>query len=58
MNTLMKRQKEVKRDMPLSLFGEIIIPFIYNQDGNSRFVKKKQKIMYLQQCYNQMITLG
>jgi hypothetical protein len=43
MNTLMIRQTEVKRVMPLSLFGETQITFICNQDGISRFTGEKAK---------------
>ncbi|WP_397443930.1 SEC-C metal-binding domain-containing protein [Peribacillus aracenensis] len=43
MNTLMKRQSEVKRVMPLSLFGETKITFICNQDGISEFSGEKAK---------------
>jgi hypothetical protein len=43
MNTLMKRQTEEKKVMPLSLFGETKITFICNHDGINRFTGEKAK---------------
>lgn len=39
----MKRQTEVKRVKPLSLFGETKITFFCNQDGISRFSGERAK---------------
>lgn len=43
MNILIGRQQEVKRIMPLSIFGESKITFICNQDGISSFKEDEAK---------------
>lgn len=43
MNILIRRQQEVKRIMPLSIFGEAKVTFICNQDGISRFKEDEAK---------------